>query len=71
MNGYSKPSDSPLCHWVLEKDTSVLRSLCFFGTPFELSQSHLSCVAHPEDLEPLAAFGDPGPVLSIGLSLIL
>ena len=34
MNGYFKPSGSLLRHWVLEKDTSVLHSLCFFGTPF-------------------------------------
>ena len=71
MNGYSKPSGSPLRHWVLEKDTSVLLSLCFFGTPFDQSQSHLSYVARPEDLEPLVASGDPSPVLSTGLSLIL
>ena len=37
MNCYSKPSGSPLRHWVHEKDTYVLRSLCFFGTLFELS----------------------------------
>ena len=71
MNGYSKPYGSLLRHWVLEKDTSVIRSLCFFGTPFELSQFHLNCVARPEDLKPLAASRDPDPVLSIGLSLIL
>ena len=71
MNGYSKPSGSPLRHWVLEKDTSVLLSLCFFGTPFDQSQSHLSYVARPEDLEPLVASGDPSPVISTGLSLIL
>ena len=71
MDGYSKPFGSLLRHWVLEKDTSVLHSLYFFGTPFELSQSHLNCVARPENLEPLAASRDPDPVLSIGLSLIL
>ena len=64
MNGYSKPSGSLLHHWVLEKDTSVLRSLCFFGTPFGLSQSNLSYAACPEDPELLATSRDPSLVLN-------
>ena len=56
---------------MLKKDTSVLCFLCVFGTPFELSQSNLSCVARPKDIEPLAASEDLSPVLSTGLSLIL
>ena len=43
---------------MLEKDISILR-----GTPFELSQSHISCTARPEDPEPLATSGYPDPVL--------
>ena len=46
-------------------------SCVFFGTSFELSQSHLSCAACLKDLELLAASGDPSLVLSTGLSLIL
>ena len=39
----------------------------FLGALFKLSQSHPSCVACPEDLEPLAASGYPGLVLSTRL----
>ena len=39
--------------------------IVFRGNPFELSQSHVSCAARPEDPEPLAASGYPGPVLSL------
>ena len=59
---------TPSSQWVF-KDTSVLRSLCFFGTPFELSQSNLSCVVCPEDPELLAASRDPGPVLNVHLEI--
>ena len=59
---------TPSSHWVF-KDTFVLRSLCFFGTPFELSQSNLSCVVCPEDPELLAASRDPGPVLNVHLEI--
>ena len=39
--------------------------LVFCGTPFELSQSHFSCAARPEDPESLAASGYLDPVLSL------
>ena len=43
----------------------------FLVLPFELFQSHLNYAARFEDPEPLATSGDPGLVLSTGLSLIL
>ena len=67
---YFMPSDSLLYHWVLEKDVFVLRSLCLFGTSFELPQSYLGCAARPKDPEPLVAFGDPDPAFSAGLPSI-
>ena len=39
--------------------------LVFRGTFLELSQSHNSCAALPEDPGPLAASGYPGPVFSL------
>ena len=39
--------------------------LVFRGTFLELSQSHSSCAALPEDPGPLAASGYPGSVLSL------
>ena len=39
--------------------------LVFHGTSLELSQSHISYAALPEDPKPLAASGYPGPVLSL------
>ena len=41
--------------------------LVFLGALFELSQSHPSYAAHPEDLEPLAVSGYPSPILPTGL----
>ena len=69
-NGYFTPSDSLLYHWVLETDISVLHSLHLFGTPFELSQSYLSCSVCPRDPEPLATSGDPDPAFVVGLPSI-
>ena len=42
----------------------------FLGALFDLSQSHPSCAAHPEDLEPLATSGYLDPILPTGLLLI-
>ena len=54
-------------HWVADKDVSVLHSLCFVGTSFELSQSHPSFVACPEDPGLLAVPGYTDLVLITGL----
>ena len=58
-----------LHHWVLEKDISSF--LVFRGTYFELSQSHFSYAACPENHEPLATSRYPNLVLSLDFARFL
>ena len=44
---------------------------CIYGTPFELSQSHFSYAARPEDPEPLTASRYPDLIISLNFARFL